>query len=79
MAHALVTGDAVNREFTLSDGTVVDCAPAVVYLDTPEQVGELAEKIGRYVEATVDGHVYEHTDVAAAIHEATAAAENQEA
>lgn len=43
--HAVITGP-IQRELTLPDGTSIDCSPAVVYVDTPEQAAALAHEIG---------------------------------
>lgn len=53
MTHAVLVGP-IKREFTLSDGTVVDTRPDVVYLDTPEQAAELADLVGQHYET--NGH-----------------------
>ena len=45
MQHAVMTGP-IRGSVTLADGTVVDCRPDVVYVDTLEQAQELAGLIG---------------------------------
>jgi hypothetical protein len=45
MQHAVLTGP-IRTTLTLSDGTVVDVRPDLVYVDTVEQAAELAHLIG---------------------------------
>lgn len=59
MTHALYTGP-IRRVLTLADGTEVDVRPDVVLLDTPEQVAEVADLIGRHYAER--GHPH-HDDV----------------
>lgn len=46
--HALLTGPTrrFGNQVQLEDGTVVDTGPEVIYLDTLEQVAEVAHQIG---------------------------------
>lgn len=57
--HAVIVGP-IRKEFTLSDGTVVDTRPDVVMLDSPEQAAELAHLIGQHFETY--GHPHHDYD-----------------
>lgn len=45
--HAVLVGP-IRTDLTLSDGTVVDVRPDVVYVDTPEQAAEVAFLVGEH-------------------------------
>lgn len=53
MTHAVLTGP-IKTDLTLSDGTVVDVRPELVFVDSPEQARELADLIGEHYAA--NGH-----------------------
>lgn len=45
--HAVIVGP-IRTDLTLSDGTVVDVRPDVVYVDSPEQAAEVAFLVGEH-------------------------------
>lgn len=60
MSHAILTGP-IKGTVTLSDGTVVDVKPDMIFVDTPEQRDEVAHLIGERYAA--EGHpAHEHAD-----------------
>lgn len=52
--HAVATGPIRKAEVELSDGTVVDCRPDYVYVDSLEKAKELAHLIALHYVA--NGH-----------------------
>lgn len=60
MTHALITG-AIRGTVTLTDGTVVDVKPDVIFVDSLEVAVEISEQIGLRLED--EGHPAHDPDV----------------
>lgn len=60
MTHAVITGP-IRGTVTLSDGTVVDVKPDVVFVDSADAAAEVAQQIGVRLEE--EGHPAHDADV----------------